>query len=76
MTHNREGAEATWVSIDGRRGAGRGLYLPKREGISDSCSTVGEFEDTVLSEMSRHERTSTVQVHLSEVPRGVRCIER
>ena len=33
------------------------------------------LEDTVLSEMSHHERTNTVQVHLSEVPRGVRYIE-
>lgn len=49
-------------------------YL-KGKGILTPAAPWVNFEDTVLSEMSRHKRTNTVQVHLSEVPRGVRYIE-
>ena len=75
MDHNRQGAEATWVSMM-EEGVQDGVctYL-KGKGILTPAAPWVNFEDTVLSEMSRHERTNTVQVHFSEVPRGVRYIE-
>ena len=46
---------------------GKGILIPAAPWVN--------FEDTVLSEMSRHGRTNTIQIHFSEVPRGVRYIE-
>jgi hypothetical protein len=45
------------------------LFGHKKEGHSDTCYNMGDPEDMVLSEMSRHRRTHTAGCHSQEVPR-------